>query len=154
MFSASLKVTLAIEEDGSEAHLVRYIKDDDTVGELILEGNPSSVTLEIRRGRVNPVLVYPLEDRNIVGKPLGAVYPYNDMVTEKNGFAAFIAWSVFCLADGDPGAVHEYISYFNWEKLEEDLEEYGNPWELDCEAIIKNIADGTFRKTDLKYADK
>ncbi|MBP5752363.1 MAG: hypothetical protein J6W60_05840 [Treponema sp.] len=96
---------------------------------------------------VSAVLAYPVVD-GFRKRPLGAVYPYSCKLDVTGGFVAEVLARVYRLAEGS--GVQDYLSRFNWQRLYDECAVYEDPWVLDMDRIVKAIAKGSFRKSDLK----
>jgi len=109
-------------------------------------------SIKIDKRYLCPFLVYELNQGKIVSPPYGCIYPYSSVMTKKDSFASYILYNL-CIGstDMDKEAVKRYLLSFNWELFMEYIDEVEDPWLLDEELIISKIAQGTFRKSDIKY---
>ena len=68
-------------------------------------------------------------------------------MAQRSGIAEILA-RIYRLSDG--GGVQDYVSRFNWQRLYDECDEYEDPWVLDMDRIVKSIAKGSFRKSDIQ----
>lgn len=82
---------------------------------------------------------------------VGGIYPYNMDLSKANGFPAQILYSI-AMSSTNSRAQKDYcISTFNWKRFEETCHELGDDiWLVDREGVMRKIAKGTFKKSDLK----
>lgn len=96
---------------------------------------------------VSAVLAYPLVD-GFRKRPLGAVYPYSCRLDVTGGFVAEVLARVYRLSEGS--GVQDYLTRFNWQRLYDECAVYEDPWVLDMDRIVRAIAKGSFRKSDIQ----
>lgn len=81
----------------------------------------------------------------------GAIYPFNARLTVQNAFAAQVLYSLALSSSNSDKEKRYYLSTFNWKRFEEECALIGKDiWKVNKEDVMKKIADGTFKKTDLK----
>ena len=106
-----------------------------------IEITNQSFTLEISQNQLTPILVY-LEGEIY---PHGVIYPYSKKITRTDGFSAKILFRFLNeTQSSNKKLLREYIAHFNWEKFSEKVGNYENPWELNQEIILKDLAAKTF----------
>lgn len=156
------KVTFTFGDGGKT--LVWWTKDDTPeIRELTAEeASSGEVTLQVLKGSVTPVLVYRTElcrDENApeaqlpVPRPIGCIWPVGAELTESGGFSARMLWRLLTETDpvsGTPREIRDYCAHFNWKRFSEKVDELENPWELDQQKILLDIAGGTFTLNSLK----
>ena len=106
-----------------------------------------SVPFSVPRNYVSAVLAYPVVS-GFRQRPVGALYPYSCKMDVTGGFVAEVLARVYRMADG--GGVQDYIARFNWQRLYDECALYEDPWVLDMDRIVKSIAKGSFRKSDIQ----
>lgn len=100
-----------------------------------------SFNLELCQNQITPILVY-LEGEIY---PQGTIYPYSPKITKTDGFSAKILFRFLNeTQSSNKNLLKDYIAHFNWEKFSEKVATYENPWELNQELILKNLAEKTF----------
>ncbi|MBR6295982.1 MAG: hypothetical protein IKR40_05855 [Treponema sp.] len=115
----------------------------------VQDGSVKCLELELPKNCPAGILVYPVED-SVRGKPLGALYPFQDEISVAGGFVAYIADRLYRGAENDAESSRDYIARFNWPRFIEVCSEAEDPWRLDCERIVSAIASGSFKKSDVK----
>lgn len=82
---------------------------------------------------------------------VGAIYPHNFSLTQENAFPAQMLYSIVMSSTNSREQKDYCISTFNWKKFEESCHELGEDiWLVDRESVMRKIARGTFKKSDLK----
>lgn len=122
----------------------------DGINEGKAEKVPSQKSVSVYLGKncAAAVLAYPVLQEGNFAYPAGAVLPENRSLAAQNGFAASLLYSMY---KESPGAEsRDFLSRFNWPKLELLVQEFENEWLLDKERIMKAIASGKFRKSDIR----
>ncbi|MGL4982792.1 MAG: hypothetical protein ACRC4W_08085 [Treponemataceae bacterium] len=118
------------------------------------------LTLHVIKNQINPILITAeLANSNIQFMPAGAIYPYDSInkrltASWKNGFATQIADSIL-RNSADPEDSRKFLMFFNWQRLQENIQEFTNPWLLDEKRIIDAITQAkvsvyTFKKKPTK----
>jgi len=147
-----------------------YTDCDNTPREVVMHST-ETIPLDVAKNSCTPLLAYPVFDIRTasnpaplkitttyapVDRPLGAIYPYRCTLSYADGFAADILCTLYtsCSKENTPAQVQRYLARFNWMRFMELCYSYKDPWLLDRERILLNIADGTFRKTDFVYTGK
>lgn len=124
---------------------VLLIDDELNIVEIqnneLVEITNQSFTLEISQNQLTPILVYTKGDIF----PKGTIYPYSKKITRTDGFSAKILFRFLNeTQSSNKKLLREYIAHFNWEKFSEKVGNYENPWELNQEVILKDLAAKTF----------
>lgn len=84
-------------------------------------------------------------------KSYGAIYPFNDELKEEFSFPAQVLYSLSLSSVNPENVKMHLLSTFNWRKFEEACMELGDSiWLVNKEILMKKIAAGTFKKSDLK----
>ncbi len=100
-----------------------------------------SITIPLKKNHLTPILVY---TSNLDGEPRGCLYPITTAIDMHSGFAAWIAYRLLIASHEKKSLTHTYLSHFNWQRFINYIKKYENPWILDQDLIIENIADKTF----------
>jgi hypothetical protein len=99
-----------------------------------------SVTVEVRKNAMSPVLAYPLSTHDAGGVsfflPAGCVYPISTDTGWKEGFEAEVMLSL--LVSGVD------VSHFNWKRLHDLIASVENPWNMDKAKIMSQIGSKSF----------
>ena len=151
-FTDTEEVIFDASDLGSKTYKVVYIDKDISAKSFIVK-DADSFSITLSKNYAIPVLVYPVEDGKTLSRPYGAVYPYSNIISFKDGFSAFITLSLYLYSEDARDAVRDYISYFNWERFISVIQEYEDPWKLDATKIIDSIKSGSFRITDIKICE-
>lgn len=81
----------------------------------------------------------------------GAIYPFDSELSEFHVFPAQVLYSLILSSVNSEEEKMYCLSTFNWKRFEEDCEVLGeNIWKVNKESVMRKIAKGTFRKSDLK----
>ena len=114
-----------------------------------LRVNPGcrSLPFSVPKNYVSAILAYPVAD-GFRQRPVGAVYPYSCQMDVTGGFVAEVLARIYRLSEG--GGVQDYVARFNWQRLYDECAVYEDPWVLDMDRIVKSIAKGSFRKSDIQ----
>ncbi|MDR1784898.1 MAG: hypothetical protein LBR23_00290 [Spirochaetaceae bacterium] len=117
--------------------------------ERFLPGDARSVTLELPRNGVCPVLAYPLTEtssgRVSFFLPAGCVYPVATGADWAGGFEASIALRLLTSAQDDGSAgMRGRVSLFNWKRFHGLAALVNNPWNMDDEKILSQITARSF----------
>ncbi|MCH5294305.1 MAG: hypothetical protein J1F14_00165 [Treponema sp.] len=91
-----------------------------------------------------PVNAYPSEWGT------GAIYPYSDDFSEQDTFAANVAVSLYMASENSAYDTREYLSFFNWKRFMEALRDCEDPWLLNKEKIMQDIARGSFTLNSIR----
>lgn len=84
-------------------------------------------------------------------KSAGAIYPVDEELKEEHSFPAQVLYSLVLSSSNSMDQKMYCLSTFNWKRFEEDCAEMGEDiWKVNKEIIMKKIAGGTFRRSDLK----
>ncbi len=118
----------------------------DSAGILCSEdvSQENSVALKMNKNSASPVLLYC--DQSL----FGCIYPFCTELSEEDAFAAK---TLFLLTQGSFCSFYEtqnFLNFFNWQRFIKDCREKENIWECDIENVMKKIASGTYKKSDLK----
>ena len=113
--------------------------------EFLVDGN--SFTLSVVRNE--PLALVARSVSSV--KSAGAIYPINEELTEGHSFPAQVLYSLVLSSVNTDEQKMYCLSTFNWKRFEEECEKMGeNVWKVIKEVIMKKIAGGTFKKSDLK----
>jgi len=115
----------------------------------VQDGSVRCLELELPKNCPAGILVYPVVS-SVRGRPLGALYPFQDEISVAGGFVAYIADRLYRGSENDAECSRDYIARFNWPKLIEICSAVDDPWLIDGERIVSAIASGTFKKSDVK----
>ena len=96
--------------------------------------------------KVNVPLKDFLADKNC----FAAIYPFSSTLDKSNSFAAAVFMQVALCAADEKRQVQKFMNSFNWRRFCLECAAFENPWLLDKERIVKAIASGNFKKSDLK----
>ena len=114
-----------------------------------VDGGCRSMSFSVPRNYVSAVLAYPVVE-GFRQRPVGTVYPCSCRLDVTGGFVAEVLARIY--RQSEDGAVQDYVTRFNWQRLYDECAEFEDPWALDMDRIVKSIAKGSFRKSDLKLA--
>lgn len=93
------------------------------------------------------IIAYSLE----LKKEVGTIYPYDNELTESKLFSAQIFNSLVLASKNSKEEKMYYLSKFNWHNfIAETINLKEDIWKVNKEIVLKKIADGTFKKSDLK----
>lgn len=156
------EVTFTI--DCTEGTLVWWTPDNEPEIRELTEAEIAghSVTLEMPKNSMTPVLIYPSilcrdenapEARLPVPRPIGCIWPVRSDLTASGGFSSRMLWRLLTETDsssGTPEEIRNYCAHFNWKRFCEQIDGIENPWDLDQQKILLAIAEGTFTLNSLK----
>lgn len=124
--------------------------DSETVT-FTVDGIPGEqIVLTVRKNVCTPVLKEVNEaDTTVL---YGTIYPYSTALTQKDSFAADVLQTLYCGADDSISESQKdnFLMRFNWQRFMEECRSYEEPWLLDKEKIMKAIASGSFKASDIK----
>lgn len=127
-----------------------YVDSSGAVVEMNLESGMEKLCLVERKNAVVPVLAF-CEGEAF---PRGTILPFEKRLSAEDGFAASILMGLYagsdCSGEQTFVQVQEFISHFNWKRFIEECRLLEDPWSLDRELIMQNIATQTFSKRDLR----
>ena len=107
----------------------------------------NSFLLELEENHLSPILVY--FENEIY--PQGTIYPYSKEISKTNGFSAKILFRFLNETKStNQNLLIDYIEKFNWTKFMEKVATYENPWDLDQELILENLANKSFSAKHFK----
>ncbi len=154
LFSENTETIFSVENNSLDHDFYEVsVCTGDLVDEFFMQNNQNTFILDLPKNVVVGVLVYPIKNgRRLL--PLGAIYPFETLVTKKNGYAAYIADRLYRSSTDRPNQVQDFVSRFNWKKFIQTVEGFENPWFLDTDRIVKAIAAGNLKKTDFKIVGK
>ncbi len=147
----TVEFSMETEDDGvsgcTQAFDVFCVSSPDLEQYARVEGGCRSIQFSVPRNYVSAVLGYPVVD-GFRQRPVGAVYPYSCQMDVTGGFVAEVLARIYRLSEG--GGVQDYVARFNWQRLYDECAVYEDPWVLDMDRIVKSIAKGSFRKSDIQ----
>lgn len=113
------------------------------ISELNSNEEQSKITLTLCKNSVTPILVYYDNTKN----PFGFIYPYEQEISFYGGFSSRILFRL--LTDtyekfGSKKQIRQYCNYFNWEKFNEKIKAFEDPWELNQLLILESIGNASF----------
>lgn len=132
---------------------------------------PLKLILNVEKNRVTPVLVFIekvsssetailiTEENAVFYKTripcenlYGTIYPFSKKLTKQDAFASDILQTLYASSkkSGSSMQIENYLARFNWERFLEKSRQIENPWNLDRQKILNDIASGTFKVTDLQ----
>lgn len=120
---------------------------------ILLDGDEKKFCLTLEKNTPAGILVYPVNE-GWKERPLGALYPFQNEITETGGFVAYIADRLYRGSENGCDSSRDYLARFNWPSFIALCEQSSDPWELDSERIIFAIASGRFKKSDVKRLKK
>lgn len=147
--------------------IVSSFCDTETVT-FTTDGFPEEqITLTVRKNVCTPVIKEIVVSQNSVQNLLqdtsqsstqdvtvlyGTIYPYGTILTQKDSFAADVLRTMYAATDdsASDSQIQNFFMRFNWQRFMEECRNYENPWLLDKEKIMKAIASGSFKVTDLR----
>lgn len=127
------------------------------------DGNPQSrvympgksVSITAAKNSVTPVLASPVyRNKGTAAECYGLLYPFTDWLSYKTGFVAGIFYSLWIQSTDGMQQKQRWINFFNWRRFLEECSRFENPWLLDRERILKAIAAGSFKKSDLRIKNR
>lgn len=133
----------------SPTYLV-YIDENFSKQKIILSDslkNENRIEIRLRKNQLTPILVYSGDED---AQPYGCMYPLSTTISEKDGFSAWILYKLLVSSRESPKQVYNFISRFNWTRFDSYIQKRENPWLLNQELILENIADGTFNVYSIK----
>lgn len=81
----------------------------------------------------------------------GGIYPFNIELSSENLFPAEVHYSIFRSSLNSLEETKVHLTLFNWPRFEKDCSEFGSDiWKVNKEVVMRKIAAGTFKKSDLK----
>lgn len=123
------------------------VSSPDIESHLYVQAGVESLPFSVPVNYVSAVLAYPVVS-GFRQRPVGALYPYSCRMDVTGGFVAEVLARVYRMAEGE--SVQDYVARFNWQRLYDECSLYEDPWILDMDRIVKAIAKGSFRKTDIQ----
>lgn len=99
--------------------------------------NNTTLTLEVLQNQLTPILVY-YED---TPHPQGTLYPYSCKTSKTGGFVAHCFFRL--LNENNDFSVSQkkaFLCKVNWQKVLTYLEKFENPWELNQDRLLNDIA--------------
>lgn len=123
---------------------VIFIDDKYLIHELTenqLDFSQQCFSLLLTQNQLTPVLVY-FENEPF---PYGAIYPYSTEFSKHQGFSSRILFRFLNETQTtNKNLLRKHISFFNWEKFNEKVKTYENPWDLNQEILLEALAGKTF----------
>ncbi len=156
MFLATF-VSCSLREDISFDEVVKFNLPEETDWNVFYANDAQKETrsltdadsfcTELEKNYAVPVIAYKKGEKN----PVGTIYPYSTDLTEKNGFAAEVLYTLMLSSRGSPNEKKEFLCRFNWKRfMDECSKSEKSVWNFNKSRIMEKIANGTFTKTDLK----
>ncbi len=131
----------------AQAHII-YLDEKAEKKVLPLSDiHKDTITLNIKKNRLTPVLLF---SSSVDAEPLGCIYPFSTTLSIHGGFTSWILYRLLIASNNQIDLTHNYLSHFNWERFMQTIQEYENPWILNQDLIIENIADKTFNMYSIK----
>ncbi|MCR5219084.1 hypothetical protein [Treponema sp.] len=139
------------EVKSSDSWLVEYYDEKGILCHFELRGYPEFY-LSMEKGHVTPVTVKGLsgKKKNLVW---GNIYPLSSALNLHAAFAAQVFSGIMEASLSPAKKSLTYLKYFNWGKLIEETSSYPEVL-YDKGRIMTSIANGTFKKGDIKALEK
>lgn len=83
-------------------------------------------------------------------KNFGCIYPYSTKLCSENAFASKTLFLLNAGSSNNFQQTQNFLNHFNWQRFLKDCAEKENIWSCNMENIMKKIASGTYKKSDLK----
>ncbi len=140
--------TNTVVDKEKEGTVLVYIDETNTKKTVVMtQSQKDHFTLSLKKNHLTPVLVYTSQ---IDAEPRGCIYPLSTTITTHNGFAAWILYRLLQATHNDSISAHSYLSHFNWRRFSSYIKKFQNPWVLNQDLILENIADKTFNVYSIK----
>ncbi|MBO5607005.1 MAG: hypothetical protein J5930_03845 [Treponema sp.] len=150
-FSSTEKCDFAISNAVTADYWIVSCYDGNR--EISFCSDGTAFSLELPKNTSVGVLAYPVVNGNKM-LPYGTIYPHGSILTKRRGFSALTIDRLYRLSESGAQISQDYISRFNWQQFMDECEKCGDPWQIDGERILKAIAAGSFKKSDLKVPKK
>lgn len=155
--AVDVQVTLPQTYDGAAVTTWAVTYYDDTFAEQECHAaSGETITLSLSKNVCTPLIIAP--DCTFclwyADRPLGALYPATTDFSAAGGFVATILRTLYRASDAeDPSQTQVFLMRFNWTRLLATCAEYPDPYLLDRERIVTQIAKGTFTAKDVRLKE-
>lgn len=131
----------------SSNDVMLYIDKNFKTQKISISSNTEHITLNLSSNHLYPILFL---SNNSQIKPYGCIYPFSTKLTSKSGFTSFILYRFLTLSEGNKHDIYKYAAHFNWQYLDQKIQQWNNPWEIDAEYLLIQIKNGTFTARAIK----
>lgn len=83
-------------------------------------------------------------------KNFGCIYPYSTKLCTEDSFASKTLFLLSAGSSHNFQQTQNFLNHFNWQRFLKDCREQENIWSCNMEIIMQKIANGTYKKSDLK----
>ncbi|MGP1587462.1 MAG: hypothetical protein ACTTHG_03890 [Treponemataceae bacterium] len=101
----------------------------------------------VPKNQITPVLVTIDSETPLYS---GFLFPFSNEFSVHGAFCAFIFTKLFTNSYENPQDIYKFCSYFNWKKFYEKILTYKDPFSLDSDKILSDIAGGNFSAHSIK----
>ncbi len=141
-FATIYTTTANITFPADTVQSIIWFDADDTIQtispEQLPSDNTSPITLTLPTQQVTPILVFYKNQE----RPSGCIYPLSTQCTPLGGWAAHLLYQFLRKTKGEN--IRQFATQFNWKKLMDAASRLNDPWQLDEEAILTAISEGSF----------
>lgn len=112
--------------------------------------NCKNIQIEVNKNSCSAIFAFSPNDISDNSKNFGCIYPYSAKLCTEDSFASK---TLFLLSAGSSHNFHQtqnFLNHFNWQRFLKDCREKENIWSCNMEIIMQKIANGTYKKSDLK----
>ena len=87
---------------------------------------------------------------NTIGEVTGCLFPIEKDLSLAGGFTAQVFIRLILQSHTDNKDTYDYVKKFNWKRFFEKIKEYENPYEIDMDKIVTDIAGKNFSLWSIK----
>lgn len=130
-------------------HMV-YLDENFSMRTILLSDvitKAGKIVLRVKKNQFTPILVYSGDED---GKPYGCMYPLSTEASIAGGFSAWIFYKFFMSSKESSRQIYTLLSRFNWKRFDTYIQKREDPWLLDQQRILEDIADGSFSVYSLR----
>ncbi len=143
----SKPVNFTLPSTGTTDSIV-YIDENHKIQQIgITKEGQKHISISLKKNHITPILLFssPFDE-----SPQGCIYPISTTLDVYGGFSSFMLYRLIRASYGDANKIHEYLSHFNWGRFTTYIKKYEDPWKLNQDLILENIADKTFNVYSIK----
>ncbi len=106
--------------------------------------------IEVNKNSCSSVFAFCPNEFSDNSKNFGCIYPYSTKLCTENAFASKTLFLLNAGSSNNFSQTQNFLNHFNWQRFLKDCAEKEDIWSCNMENIMKKIASGTYKKSDLK----
>lgn len=112
--------------------------------------NCKNIQIEVNKNSCTGIFAFSPDDISDNSKNFGCIYPYSTKLCIEDSFASKTLFLLSAGSSHNFQQTQNFLNHFNWQRFLKDCREKENIWSCNMEIIMQKIANGTYKKSDLK----